>query len=432
MDLFSERFHILEEEEAFKVGRDIQTCEKMGMEVIKLNLGEPDFKSADNINQVAINEILAGNSTYSDPQGILPLRESIARRVTETRGVPVKPEQVLVTVGGKPTMQYCMTTYVNPGDEVIYPSPGFSSYESFAVYAGAKTVPLHLPEEKDFRFDASDLEPLITDRTKLLILNSPSNPTGAVLSRSDLEGIAQVIKDKADPNLRILSDEYYETILFDGRKHESILSVPGMAERTILLSGHSKMYAMTGWRVGFAVLPSLEESLAFRLCTINNYSCGIPFVQMAAKAALDNDENLAIIENMRRQFEERRNVVVDALNQIEGISCVLPGGAFYAFPNVHGACVNVGAVDAFEKLPPEKQAKTSASEFFQRFALFKHGVASLDRKGFCRIGSEGQHFVRISMASDMKTLLEGVRRLGAAATDIDGFQSFLADGGSPV
>ena len=202
-----------------------------------------------------------------------------------------------------------------------------------------------------------------------------------------------MIEDKADPNLRILSDEYYETILFDGRKHESVLSVPGMAERTILLSGHSKMYAMTGWRIGFAVLPSLEEALAFRLCTINNYSCGIPFVQMAAKAAMDNDENLAIIEDMRRQFEERRDVVVDALNQIEGISCVLPGGAFYAFPNVHGACVNIGAVEAFEKLPPEKQAKTSASEFFQRFALFKHGVAALDRKGFCRVGSEGQHYL---------------------------------------
>lgn len=426
MDLYSDRVEDLGTENAFKIGDDIRRCEQAGMKVIKLNLGEPDFNSAENINKVAIENIRSGNSHYTDPQGILPLRESIARKVLESRGVRIDPQQVVVTTGAKPPISYTMMTYVNPGDEVIYPSPGFPIYESWVTFVGAVPVPLHLEEEKGFRFDAADLERLITPKTKVLFINSPSNPTGGVLTEEDLKDIARVIKDRADPSIRIFSDEVYEDIVFDGKEHESILSIPGTAEKTVLVSGHSKSYAMTGWRLGYAVLPTVEEAMVFRQLNINILSCTPPFIQEAGREALDNEENRGIIARMVNEFERRRDLVVDGLNRIDGIRCTRPEGAFYVFPNIGEVCKKLGIIEAYQKLPPQTKQRTSPSTIFQMFALYHHGVATMDRRSFGAIGTEGKHYLRLSTATDMDSLKEGLRRIEAASLDTEGFERFIA------
>ncbi len=415
-------------ENAFKIGDDIRRCEESGIKVVKLNLGEPDFATAENICRIGMEQIDAGNTHYTDPQGIMPLRKAIARQVEETRGISVQPERVVVTTGAKPPISYTMMTYVEPGDEVIYPSPGFPIYESWVTYLGAVPVPLHLAEEKGFRFDASDLERLITPKTKVLIINSPSNPTGGVLTREDLMEIAQVIKDKASPGLRIYSDEVYEDIVFDGKRHESIASIDGMAERTVLVSGHSKSYAMTGWRLGYAVLPSVEEAMVFRQLNINIISCTPPFIQEAGREALENPENKVIVAERTAEFEKRRDVVVKRLNALDGVHCNKPEGAFYAFPSIGGVCETLGVIDAYEKLDPQKKQATTPSTLFQMFALYNHGVATMDRRSFGAIGTEGKHFLRLSTATDLESLEEGVRRLEAASKDVDGFQRFIEKG----
>ncbi|UCG52578.1 MAG: pyridoxal phosphate-dependent aminotransferase [Candidatus Latescibacterota bacterium] len=428
MSVFSRRVSDLGTENAFKIGDDIKRCEEKGMKVIKLNLGEPDFNSAENINRVGIKNIEAGNSHYTDPQGILPLRKSIASQVSKSRGIDAVPERVVVTTGAKPPISYTMMAYVNPGDEVIYPSPGFPIYESWVTFVGAKPVPLHLEEEKNFRFDAGDIEKLITPKTKVLIINSPSNPTGGVLTEDDLKDIAAVIREKAGPGLRIYSDEVYEDIVFDGKRHQSIVSQPGMAERTVLVSGHSKSYAMTGWRLGYAVLPTVDEAMVFRQFNINIISCTPPFIQEAGKQALDGPENRDIVTSMVAEFQKRRDVVVDALNAIDGVGCQKPEGAFYVFPNIGGACETLGVVGAYEGLDAKTKKVTSPSTIFQMFALYEHGVATMDRRSFGAIGSEGRHFLRLSTATDMDSLKEGVRRIEAATVDKEGFKVFFEKG----
>ena len=428
MNVYADRVRTLGTENAFKIGDDIRRCEAAGVGVIKLNLGEPDFNSAENINEVAIRNIRDGNAHYTDPQGILPLRESIARQVTETRGLQVDPQQIVVTTGAKPPISYTMMTYVDPGDEVIYPSPGFPIYESWVTFVGAVPVPLHLEESKGFRFDAADLERLITPKTKVLMISSPSNPTGGVLTGQDLQDIARVIHERADPSIRIYSDEIYEHIIFDRKEHESILSIPGMAKNTVLVSGHSKSYAMTGWRLGYAVLPTVEEAMIFRQLNINIISCTPPFIQEAGKEALDNEKNKGIIASMVREFERRRDVVVESLNRIQGIHCNKPEGAFYVFPNIGGVCEDLGITKAYEKLPPDTKARTSPSTLFQMFALYHHGVATMDRRSFGVIGSEGKHYLRLSTAAEMDSLKEGVRRIEAASQDRAGSEAFMRKG----
>jgi aspartate aminotransferase len=425
MSVFADRVNSLGTENAFKIGDDIKRCEQKGMKVVRLNLGEPDFNSADNINQVAIRNIEAGNSHYTDPQGIIALREAIAAQVRRTRGIEVDPKQVVVTTGAKPPISYTMMSYVNPGDEVIYPSPGFPIYESWVTFVGAKPVPLHLEEEKNFRFDAGDIERLITKKTKVLIINSPSNPTGGVLTKGDLEDISRVVREKASDGIRIYSDEVYEDIVFDGKKHQSIVSLPGMRERTVMVSGHSKSYSMTGWRLGYAVLPTVEEAMVFRQLNINIISCTPPFIQEAGKQALVGPENPEIVASRTAEFQKRRDMVVDKLNAIEGVHCNKPEGAFYVFPNIGGACKKLGVIDAYETLDAATKKRTSPSTIFQMFALYGHGVATMDRRSFGAIGSEGKHFLRLSTATSMDMLEEGVRRIEAASKDHDGFQSFF-------
>jgi aspartate/methionine/tyrosine aminotransferase len=266
---------------------------------------------------------------------------------------------------------------------------------------------------------------LVNEKTKLVIINSPSNPTGGVLTKEDLEETSSLLRDKAHPEFRVLSDEVYEEILFDGIKHESILSEPGMAERTILLNCHSKTFAMTGWRVGYAVLPSVEEADVFFQWNVNTYSCTPPFIQMAAKEALDNPLLKDSVAFMRQKFQQRRDVIIEALNRIDGFNCVSPQGAFYAFPNISGACQRLGILDYYREMKEKNRETAQPATLFQKFALYRHGVATLDRAAFGSINAEGQHFLRVSLASDLESLKEGVRRLEAASRDKDGMAEFI-------
>ncbi len=427
MALIARRIVSLGTENAFKLGVDIQRCVDRGMDVIRLNLGEPDFDSAPHINRVGISNIEAGNSHYCDPAGILPFRETIARHVSASRGIEVDPDQVVVTPGAKPPIGYTMQTFVDPGDEVIYPSPGFPIYESWVTYSGAQPVPLKLVEERGFAFAPDDLAELITERTKVIILCSPSNPTGGVLSRDTLEGIAEVVRERCSPDVRIYTDEVYEHILFDGAEHHSIASCPGMAERTVLVSGHSKGFAMTGWRLGYAVLPTTEEAAIFKQLNINIISCVPPFVQEAGRAAYESPDSVQTVAEMVAAFERRRDWVVPALNETEGVRCQRPGGAFYVFPNVEGACGQLGVLEAYERRSDEARARTSPSGMLQMFLLYRYGVATMDRPSFGALGAEGEHFLRLSIATSLDKLQEGVRRMREAVADRDGFAAFLEE-----
>lgn len=427
MPQFASRITALGTENAFKVGDDIARVAARGVDVVRLNLGEPDFDSAPHINEAAVEHIRAGNSHYCDPQGLPALRQAICDHVQRTRGVHVTPDRVVVTPGGKPPIGYAVQAYANPGDEVIYPSPGFPIYESWISYAGATPVPLHLREETGFTFTPDDLARLITPRTRLVYLCSPSNPTGGVLTKNELAGIAKVIRDKAPADVRVYSDEIYEHCIFDGAEHHSITAEPGMAERTILVSGHSKGFAMTGWRLGYAVLPTAEEAQVFKQLTINTVSCVPPFIQEAGRVALESEESAPYVARMVQEFQRRRDWVVAALNEIPGVHSEMPKGAFYVFPNVTGMCEQLGILDAYDSLPPEARARTSPSGMLQMFLLYGHGVATMDRNSFGRIGAEGQHFLRLSIATSMDRLREGIGRLRAAATDRVGFQRFMAE-----
>jgi aspartate/methionine/tyrosine aminotransferase len=343
MDLFSDRTSLIDTENAFKVGPYIAQVEAEGHKVIKCNLGEPDFALPKHIREEVKRQIDNDLTHYCDPQGILPLREAIARDVGERRGLKITPDRVVVFPGAKPPIGFCQQTYCNPGDEVIYPSPGFPIYESFTKYVGAKPVPLHLEEERGFSFGGADLEGLITERTRIIIICFPSNPTGGVATRAELEDIAEVIRRTAPENCRVYSDEVYENILFDGSEHVSIASLEGMANRTIIVSGVSKSYSWTGGRVGWAVFPTVEEALIFKNLNINYYSCISAYNQMGAKVAIESPESKPEIERMVTAFQDRRDLMVDGLNKIEGVTCQNPCedkpiNPFSDVPSLHPSC----------------------------------------------------------------------------------------------
>ncbi|HCP91527.1 MAG TPA: aspartate aminotransferase, partial [Spartobacteria bacterium] len=387
--LFSDRTYLIGSENAFRIGPQIRELELQGHKVIKCNLGEPDFPLARHIADEIKRQIDLDLTHYCDPQGILPLREAIARIVARTRKIDISPERVVVFPGGKPPIGLTQQTYCNPGDEVIYPSPGFPIYESFTGYVGAKPVPLHLREEAEFSFSGRDLAPLISDRTRVIILNFPSNPTGGVATREQLADIADVIREKAPPQVRIYSDEIYEDILFDGNHHHSIASVPGMAERTIIVGGVSKSFAWTGGRVGWAVFPTTEEAAVFKNLNINYFSCIPAYNQMGAAVALESPLSAVEIARMCDAFRERRDMMVAGLNAIPGIRCRKPGGAFYLFPNIGGMCEKLGAIEAYKKLPVLDRDRSSPATLVQMFLLWRHQVATMDRRSFGSIGSEG-------------------------------------------
>jgi aspartate/methionine/tyrosine aminotransferase len=420
--------HLLGTENAFKVGPYIREIEDSGARVIRCNLGEPDFPLAPHIAEEVKHRIDLGETHYVDPQGILPLREAVARTMGRNRGIEVTPDRVVVFPGAKPPIGLCQEAYCDPGDEVVYPSPGFAIYESFTAYLGAWPVPLMLDEGKGFAFEGHDLEPLLNERTRLVYLNFPSNPTGGVATQEQLEGIARVILDRAPANVRVYSDEVYEDIVFDGNRHRSIASIPGMAERTILVGGVSKSFAWTGGRVGWAVFPTAEEAAMFRTLNINYFSCVPSYNQHGARVGLESPKTRETIATMLAAFQERRDMMVKGLNQIEGIHCLTPGGAFYLFPNVAGVCERLGAIEAHEALPPAARERTSPSTLLQMFLLFRHHVATLDRRSFGRLHADGQHYLRISIATAMDDLRVALERIATAAADREGFQAFVREG----
>ena len=428
MALLSRRVQQIGTENAFKIGPYINEVAATGRKVIRCNLGEPDFPLPTHIRDEVKRQLDNDLTHYVDPQGILPLREAIAADVGARRGLQVTPDRVVVFPGGKPPIGFSQEVYCDPGDEVIYPSPGFPIYESFTNYLGLKPVPLHLDEAKGFAFTGEDLAPLITPRTKLIILNFPSNPTGGVATPAQLESIADVILSKAPAQVRIYSDEIYENILFDGSRHYSVASLPGMAARTIIASGVSKSYSWTGGRIGWAVLPTVEEALMFKTLNINYFSCIAGYNQMGAKVGIESPESAPNIERMVKAFQARRDYVVGALNSIEGIHCQLPKGAFYVFPNIAGLCERLGALEMYECLPAGVKPGTSPATLIQMFLLFRYGVATMDRRAFGVIGAEGRHFLRISIATGLEDLKEGMERIRSASKDRDGFVAFVREG----
>ena len=425
MNLFAERNTRIDTENAFKVGPHIVRVEKNINPVIKLNLGEPDFSVPEHIKEEIKRQLDLDNTHYCDPKGVLSLRNAISNQINETRRLNTNPEQVVVFPGGKPSIGMAQQVYCEPGDEIIYPSPGFPIYESFIRYVRAVPVPLHLKEESNFTFSAEELANLITPKTKLIYLNFPSNPTGGVADRNLLEETAKVILDRCHPNVRIYSDEIYENIIFDGLQHISIASISSMSERTIISSGFSKTFAWTGGRIGYAVFPSVEEAEFFKTLNINYFSCIPPYNQEAAREALENPLSKEVVKKMVSTFEERRNIIWEQINNIDGITCQKPGGAFYLFPNIAGVCEKLGLIEKHNRLPNDQQS--SPANLFQMFALYEHQVAVMDRKSFGQIGAEGKHFLRLSIAAETSILEEGVQRLKNASEDISGLDRFITE-----
>ena len=428
MSLYSKRAGLIDTENAFKIGPQIRAIEEQGKRVIKCNLGEPDFPVPEFIKEEVKRQLDLDNTHYCDPQGILPLRKAIAKHFSETRGIKATPDRIVVFPGAKPPIGLTQQTYCDPGDEVVYPSPGFPIYESFIHYMEAKPVPIHLQEEKNFALSGEDIQPLLSKKTKMIFLNYPSNPTGGVASSEQLREIAQMIRGRCSEEVRVFSDEVYEHIIFDGAKHHSIISCPGMEKITILVSGASKSYSWTGGRLGWALFPTVEEAEIFRNVNINYFSCTAAYNQEGARLALQSPLSEEAIRRMVNIFQERRDLVVDGLNSAKGIRCQEPKGAFYAFPNVADACKNLGILDAFQSLPPDIQKRTSPSTLLQMFLLYEYQVATMDRKSFGRVGSENFHYLRLSFATDTESLREGLKRIAVAAQNRKGFSQFFEKG----
>lgn len=389
----ADRMNLLGTETAFEVLAEVNKLKASGKDIISFAIGEPDFNTPLNIIDAGIEALKGGYTHYGPSAGLLPLRESIARYVSKTRGIEVEPEEVIVTPGAKPIIFFGILACINEGDEVIYPNPGFPIYESIINFIGAKPVPLPLLEEKDFRFDTEVLKEKITERTRMIIVNSPQNPTGGVLTENDLRIIAELaIKN----NLWVFSDEIYCNMVYDG-EFKSIVSLPGMKERIILLDGFSKTYAMTGWRLGFGVMNTELAAHIARLET-NSVSCTSTFTQMAGIEALEGPQDES--KDMVKEFKARRDLIVDELNKIDGITCKNPGGAFYVFPNVTEAC---------------QKLKLNNSKEFQQYLLYEAGVAVLARTCFGKKNEEEkEEYVRISYAASQENIIEGLKRIKEA------------------
>ena len=368
-------------ETAFGVLAKAKAMEAEGQSVIHLEIGQPDFPTPPNVCEAAKRAIDEGWTGYGPTCGLPEFRELIARHISESRGIEVNPSQVVVTPGGKPIMFFALLSLVERGEEVVYPDPGFPIYRSMIDYVGGKPVPMPLIEAHDFSFELDRLKGLISDRTKLLILNSPQNPTGGILSRDDLKAVAELC---IEHDVVILADEIYSRLLYQGR-FESITQFPHVLDRTIILDGFSKTYSMTGWRLGYGILPEwLVDS--FERLMVNSNSCTTTFIQRAGMEALTGPQDA--VEHMRREFLRRRDFFVERLNQIPGISCRRPKGAFYCFANV-------------------SQFDLTSREL-ETYLLNEGGVACLAGDGF---GAGGVGYLRFSFANSMENLAEALKRL---------------------
>ncbi|MCG3209329.1 MAG: Aspartate aminotransferase [Anaerolineae bacterium] len=377
----ADRMNRLGTESAFEVLARAKALEAQGREIVHLEIGEPDFDTPPHIIEAAIKALRDGYTHYTPSAGLPVVRQTIAEHVSRSRGVDVRPEQVVVTPGAKPIMFFTILALLQPGDEAIYPDPGFPIYRSMINFVGAKPVPLPLREDKDFRFDPAEFRSLVNDRTKLIIINTPQNPTGGVLTKSDLEAIADVARER---NIPVLSDEVYEQILYEG-EHVSLMSLPDMLPHTILLDGFSKTYAMTGWRLGYGVMPLPLAEQMTRLMT-NSNSCTSASTQMAGVAALTGPRGE--VNQMIAAFRERRDVIVSGLNQIPGFRCANPAGAFYVFPNIEGT--------------------GRGSKEMENLLLDKAGVAALSGSGF---GVHGDGYVRFSYANSIPNIKKALERI---------------------
>ena len=381
---FAERMSRLGTESAFETLARAQRLEATGKSVVHLEIGEPDFATPENITDAAIRAIRNGATHYTPASGILKVRESAARYVSRRTGVETGADQIVLVPGSKNILHFLLLCLVEPGDEVILPDPGYPIYPSLVAFVGAKPVSLPIRERNNFRIDIEELRSLVTDRTRMLIVNSPANPTGGVLTREDCEAIAQLAVER---DLVVLTDEIYARLIYEG-EHASPYQVPGMAERCVIMDGLSKAWAMCGWRLGFGVMP---VELAQRMDTlmINTSSCAAAFTQWAAVEAFEGAASDAAVSVMLGEFAERRDVIVDGLNAIPGVRCHRPAGAFYVFPNIEGTGWNEASL--------------------QRALLEEAGVAVLSGTAF---GSWGKGYLRLSYANSVANLQLAIERIG--------------------
>ena len=376
------RMNDLGTESAFEVLARARALEAQGKKIIHLEIGEPDFETPKHIVEAGRKAIADGFTHYGPTAGLPQLRESIARNSGEVRGTNTDPANVVVTPGAKPIMFYVLLALAEPGVEVIYPNPGFPIYESMIKFCGATPVPMQLLEEKGYHPDLAAVPGLITDKTRLIIINSPENPCGSALTKEELETIAGIVKQH--PDLYVMADEIYKDILYTG-EHYSISSIPGMQERTIILDGFSKSYAMTGWRMGYGILPEELVPHIVKLA-VNSVSCAASFTQMAAVAALEGPKDE--VEAMIAEFGIRRRLIADGLRSIPGLNCPEPEGAFYAFPSIKGTGL-------------------TSAEFEDR-AMNQAGVALLSGSAF---GEFGEGYVRLSYANSQDNIKQAIDKL---------------------
>ncbi|MBM3926526.1 MAG: pyridoxal phosphate-dependent aminotransferase [SAR202 cluster bacterium] len=378
----AERMSRLGTETAFEVLGKARALEAKGQDIVHLEIGEPDFDTPKHITDAAIQALKDGHTHYGPTAGIPELREAIARNVSKTRGIKVSPDQVVVTPGGKPIMFFAILALAQKGDEVLYPNPSFPIYESMIRFSEAKPVPVRLIEKDGYRMDIEDLASKLSPKTRLVILNSPQNPCGSVMTKGDIAALAELLGDRED--IYVLSDEIYKDIIYSGR-HHSIAAEPGVGQRTMILDGFSKSYAMTGWRLGYGVFPPAVVPHIVKLAA-NSVSCAPTFTQRAAVAALEGSQEP--VKKMAAEFRARRDLIVKGLNSIPGINCPEPQGAFYAFPSVKGT--GIGSLD------------------FQERGLKEAGVALLNGAAF---GKYGEGFIRLSYANSQQNIKKAIDRL---------------------
>ncbi len=400
----AKRISRLGTETAFDVLAQVNELRAKGRDIVALSIGEPACATADYIKEAAKKALDKNYTHYCPSAGIPEFRKVIADYVASTRGIPVEPEEVVVVPGGKPTIFFSILACIEEGDEVIYPLPGYPIYESMVNFVGGTPVPLRLREDKRFSFDVQELRSKITKRTRMIIINSPHNPTGGIIPKQDLHEVAELALKH---DLWVLSDEIYSRIVYEG-KAESVSQFPGMKERTIILDGHSKTYAMTGWRVGYGVMPKQLATHVSRLMT-NSNSCTATFTQHAAMEAIVGPQDYA--EAMVKEFKGNRDLIVNGLNRIDGFFCHMPAGAFYAYPNVTRACRRIGFKNSKE---------------LQQFLLYKGGVAVLGQQCFgTRTPEDDQEYIRLSYVSSEKDIREALRRIETAISDNKLVEEFL-------